>query len=126
MAEELYPKKQGPQNPQVRQSSQEAVRIRILENRYKNLSRREQLAEDNMLRFEKELNGQVRAVKSKVTETRRHLEQINDRLDIVQGQMVDAASKYDLRVLEAYLNMIEPFEYATRAEMKRLLDDQQQ
>ncbi len=120
MTEELYPKKQNPQIPQ----HPEAVRVRILENRYKNLSRREELAEENMLRFEKELNSEVRAVKNKVIETRRHLEQINERLDIVQGQMVDAASKYDLRVLEAYLNMIEPFEFATRAEMKRLLDDQ--
>ena len=123
MAEELYPKKQESPRPPQQSSSQEAVRIRILENRYKNLSRREQLAEDNMMRFEKELNAEVRTVKNKVVETRRHLEQINERLDIVEGQMVDSASKYDLRVLEAYLNMIEPFEYATRAELKRLLDD---
>ena len=123
--EELYKKPQqevkGGEN-----SAQAAVRVRILENRYKNLAKREQLAEDNMLRFEQDLNSEVKALKSRVTQTRKHIAQINERIDIISGQMKDAASRHELQEIEAYLRLIEPLEFATRAEMKRLLDDHRQ
>ena len=76
-----------------------------------------------MLRFEKDLNAEVRALKKRVTDTRKHIAQISERIDIINSQMSDAASRSELQEIEAYLRLIEPFEFATRAEMKRLLDD---
>lgn len=100
-----------------------AARLKILEDRYTNLSRREQLAEQNLLSFERELNADLRALQERLTETRRHVHEVHERVDIIQGQIAQAASREELRVLDAYLNMIQPMVFATRTDVKKLIED---
>lgn len=103
---------------------QDAARLKILEERYTNLSRREQLAEQNLLSFERELTAEMKVMQQRLTETRRHVTEVRERLEILQGQAANSASKHDLRILEAYLNIIQPLQFVTRVEAKKLLEDE--
>lgn len=115
---ELYPERPNTGVTDV------AARLKVLEERYANLSRREQLSEQNMMRFEKDVRSDLRALQERLLETRRHISDVREKLETMQGQVAKAADKQELRVLEAYLNMIQPMQFVTRAEAKKLLEDQ--
>jgi hypothetical protein len=109
---ELYP--QAPSTP-----NEVAARLKILEERYANLSRREQITEQNLIAFEKDMRADIKAVQERLIETRRHVAEVKEHLDTLKGQVADSADKNELRVLEAYLNMIQPMQFVTRAELKK-------
>jgi len=119
MVDELYPKQAAPMPGTV----DVAARLKILEERYANLSRREQLSEQNTMHFQKDLRGDIRAVQQRLLETRRHASEIREKLEMLQGQVAKTADKHELRVLEAYLNMIRPMQFVTRTEAKKLMED---
>lgn len=122
MGDELFAKKENPSAPAMPGIADVGARLKVLEERYTNLSRREQLAEQNMLSFEKEINSEIKAIQKRILETRKHVSDVNEKLEVLQGQVANAATKHDLRILEAYLNMIQPMEFVTRAEAKKLLE----
>lgn len=100
-----------------------ASRLKVLEERYSNSMRREQLAEENALTFEKDLRSEIRALKQRMNETKKHASEIIEHLETLQEQVKNAAQKYDLRVVESYLNMIQPMQFMTRTEAKALLKE---
>lgn len=124
MAEELFekkPEKTGmPAQPHVEDV---AARLKVLEERYTNLSRREQLAEQNMLHFERDLKAELRALQTRLLEARRHVTEVRESLETIQGQVANTVPKHELRVIEAYLNIIQPLEFMTREEAKKLLEE---
>ena len=103
-----------------------AARLKVLEERYTNLSRREQLAEKNVLSFERDIRSEMRVLQGRVVDTRKHLSDVRERLETLQGQVGNAAQKYDVRVLESFLNIVQPLSFVTRAEAKKLLEDWQE
>ncbi len=115
---ELYPKQA------TRNVTDVAARLKVLEERYANLSRREQLSEQTMMRFEKELRSDLRALQERLLETRKHVSDVREKLETMKGQVAKAADKHELRVIEAYLNMIQPMQFVTRAEAKKILEDE--
>ena len=119
MANELYPKNA----PSDKGVTDVAARLKILEQRYANLSRREQLSEQNMMSFEKDLRGDLKALQERLLETRRHVSDVKEKLETMHGQVAKTADKHELRILEAYLNMIQPMQFVTRAEAKKLIED---
>jgi len=116
--DELYPKQEA-----SRGVTDVAARLKILEERYANLSRREQLAEQNLMHFQKDIRSDIRAVQERLLETRRHASEIQEKLELLQGQVAKTADKHELRVLEAYLNLIQPMQFVTRTEAKKLMED---
>lgn len=119
MADELYPKQVAP----ARGVTDVAARLKVLEERYANLSRREQLAEQNMMRFQKDLRGDLKAVQNRLLETRKHANELREKLELIQGQVAQSADKHELRVVEAYLDLIQPMQFVTRVEAKKLLEE---
>ena len=102
-----------------------ASRLKVLEERYSNSMRREQITEQNALAFEKELRTEIRALKSRMMETKKHANEIAEHLETLQAQVNNAAQKYDLRVVESFLNMLQPMQFMTRAEAKQLLKERE-
>ncbi|MBR9702402.1 hypothetical protein GOV10_00050 [Candidatus Woesearchaeota archaeon] len=123
MADELFEKKAERRAPTQPHVEDVAARLKVLEERYANLSRREQLAEQNMLHFERDLKADLRAIQKRLLESRRHTTEVRESLETIQGQVANTAPKHELRAIEAYLNLIQPLEFMTREEAKKLLEE---
>jgi len=122
MAEELFPKKTPAAGPVAAGMADVAARLKVLEERYANLVRREQLSEQNLLQFEKDLRSELRALQKRLLETRKHLTTIQERLDTVQGQIGSSVQRHELRVLDAYIDMWQPASFLTREEARKMIE----
>lgn len=94
-------------------------RLRVLEERFVNLRRKAQLADEKVLNSEKRLNTEIKEVNAELTQLRRQVSDMRDSLDAVQSEMANAASVYDVKALERYLEYWEPMEFVTKIELSR-------
>ena len=124
MTDELYPKQAPTRKSRAPPSVIDiAARLKVLEQRYANLTRREQLAEQNLLKFEKDLKSELRALQQRILESRRHVSDMRERLDTLQGTVSNTVKRHELKELDVYLDLWKPTEFLTRTEAKKLLEE---
>lgn len=115
---ELYPKNQTPIKTDV---TDIAAKLKILEERYTNLAKRGRLAEENLLGFEKDIRTELRAFQKRVLESKKHISEIREKLDLIEADISKSVSKEELRVLEAYIDLWQPMNFITREEAEKLI-----
>ncbi len=99
-------------------------RLRVLEERYTVLRRKNQLVDENFLRVEEELRKEMNKLNEEYTELRRLVIDIDDKLDRFLEQVKTTASREEVLVLKKYLEMWDPVQYLTHEEARRLLETQ--
>ena len=103
------------------------TRIRILEERYTNLRRKTDVIEQNMLTNNRNLNTEVKTINSEMNELRREIELMRTKVKQVIAELGGFARKEDVKVIEKYVNLIDPTKYVTENEVenivKRILED---
>lgn len=94
-------------------------RIKILENRYANLGRKVQLTDQSLLETEENAFKEIKLLGQDLLEVKKRLEEMKEKLDILENEMSSAARYDELKVLENYIDMWQPTNFVTRSELQR-------
>ena len=98
-------------------------RLRLLEERYANLRREHQTTNQNMIENHQHLTKQQRKLSDTLRDLKRELNDLKEQLGTMQGELADAASAHDLKILEKYLEFWQPLDFITRHEAERLISE---
>lgn len=104
------------------QLSSIATRLKLAEERYSNLSKRNQITEASLLEFEKELKTELRVLTKQTVELRKRLLEMHAKLDAMQGELGSVVQKHEFTVLERYLDLWQPMQFVTREEARRMIE----
>jgi hypothetical protein len=126
MEEQLFSKPAVPAQPIAMPSPQIsglATRVKLVEERYANLVKRNQITEESLLGFERDMKAELRAISSQTVTLRKHLQEIMGKLDGMQGELSAVVHKHEFQTVERYLDLWQPMQFITREEAKRLIAD---
>jgi len=98
-----------------------ATRLKLAEERYANLSKRNQITEASLLSFEKDIKAELRVLTKQTIELRKHLADINAKIDAITGELGTVVHKYEFLTVERYLDLWQPMMFITREEARRLI-----
>ncbi len=100
-----------------------ATRIKLAEERYGNLQKRNQLTEETLLELEREMTAEARAALQQVAQLRRQVNEITQKVDAIQGEMSGFVKRHDFAVVERYLDLWQPVRFLTRDAAQRMIED---
>lgn len=118
MDEQLFPKTQQP-NQRV---SSVAARLKMAEERYSNLLKRSQMGEESLLQFEKETRAELKALAQKALELKRHIVEINRKVDAMEGELSSVVHKHEFSTVDRYVDMWQPAGFLTREQAKKMIE----
>lgn len=100
-----------------------ATRLKLVEERYANLAKRNQLTEGSLMSFEHEAKTELRVLTTQMMALRKRITEINAKLDAIGGEMGSVVRKHEFAVAERYLEMWQPMQFISREEARRMLDE---
>ena len=98
-------------------------RLRTLEERFSNLERRSQVTEENMLGSDKKIRAEIKLVNEEFSEMKGLFEGFSEKIKALIREFQGFAKVEDVDVIKKYLNLIEPLDFVTQNEVKRIVDD---
>jgi len=114
------------QAPQEHPENEALRRLRVLEERFVNLRRKAQLADGKLLASEQKLHQELKDFNTDLAGVRRQIVDMQDSMQAVQAELSHAASVYDLKALQRYVELWNPASFVTKEELiKRNLLKQQ-
>lgn len=98
-----------------------ARRLRLLEERFGTLQKKEQLTEQNMLKGSRRFDAEIKSLNTELSEVRTELADMAERLKQVLRQLQSAARKEDVEVMRKYLSFWEPVQFVTQNQVERMV-----
>lgn len=98
-------------------------RLKVIEDRQANLRRKNQLTEQNMLNMNKKLLSDIKTLSSELSETKKQLDEIAEKLLQFMNEIRKCAKKEDVKIIEKYLEFWSPINFITREEAERMIKD---
>lgn len=98
-------------------------RLRTLEERYTNLDRKVELNEKNMIDWHKSTVKELRTFLSDITEIRKEINELKEKIRAVVKIMQGVAKKDDVKVMKKYLELWEPIHFVTQEQVERIVKD---
>ncbi len=95
--------------------------LKVIEDRQTNLRRKNQLTEQNMLNMNKKLTSDIKALSLELSETKKQLDEISEKLLQFINELKKCAKKEDVRIIEKYLEFWSPINFVTREEAERMI-----
>ena len=96
--------------------------LRILEERYSLMRNKSQVTEESMIELEKGLAKDIKSLNDEITDLKHELKDIMDKMRLIDSEMKSLTRKEEFKVLEKYLDMWQPMDFVTRAEIGRLIE----
>ncbi len=125
--QQLFSKKKQPEAPDispfVEQLNTVSRRLRVLEERDTNLRRRIQVIEQNMISIHKKNVLNVKTLGSDITEIKREINDIRDKVLQIISEIKKAARREELDMLKKYVDMWEPINFVTQDEVEKIVKD---
>lgn len=106
--------------------SEIASNLRVLEDKYSNLRKKIQLTDQTILEMQKNLFKEKKLLTEELTESKMKLQELMDDLSNMKSELKDTVKINDLKVLDRYLDLWEPLQYVTRKEVEAALDNLRQ
>ncbi len=100
-----------------------ATRLKLAEERYANLSKRNHITEESLLSFEREMKSELRVLTRQVVDLRKRITEMDAKLDAMAGEVGSVVQKHEFITVARYLDLWQPMQFLTREEAKRLIDD---
>jgi hypothetical protein len=123
----LFGRKEQPVGPNINQVlaqvGEVARRLRILESRYTDLSRKTQVNEKNMLNERKRITNELKTDDSDILELKREMNEIKTKMDMIVGEIKNFAAKEDIEAVRKYVELWEPVNFVTRDEVDKIVKD---
>ncbi|HIH42039.1 TPA: hypothetical protein HA246_00150 [Candidatus Woesearchaeota archaeon] len=98
-------------------------RLIVLEERYSEIRKKLQVAEQNMLSDFKRLHTEVKTSNSEVMETRHEMDDIKGKIMLIIKELQMLARSEDVDVLRKYLDMWQPVNFVTQNEVEKMVRD---
>ncbi len=96
-------------------------RIRILENKYSLARERIFLVNQNMIDSHKKLMVDIDSINKDIKDIKNELYVIKDSIRSLVKEFDNFAKKEDLKVLEKYINMLNPFKFVTEEQVIQII-----
>lgn len=109
--------------PQAVSLTSIATRLKLAEERYANLAKRNELTEGSLLAFEKDIKTELRVLTKQTVELRKRLNEINTKMDAMLAELDGVVQKHEFAAAEHYLELWQPMQFITREEAKRLIKE---
>ena len=97
------------------------ARIRMLEERYKELNNKTELIEQNMLTKDKRSTNNIRLIKEDIRKLNDEITSIKDQITTIISEIKLLARKEDIEVLKKYLEYWKPSQFITREQLAKEL-----
>ena len=107
----------------IQDASDFSRRLKILEERYNNLKSRTQLIDQNVLMNNKKQTTEFKTINSDISELKNSINNINEKINLIIKELMNTAKKVDVEVLQKYINLWEPVNFATRKEVEKLFSE---
>lgn len=98
-------------------------KLRILEERYLNLLRKFQVAEENMVANNRRFNEEIRTVNDDIKELKNTFMDINNKLALIVDEISQCAKKNDVNYIKRYVELWQPLNFITKKEAKQQIDE---
>ena len=103
--------------------SQMNRKIRLIEERIDNLKGHLELIENNMLEMNKSISAELDAFNKTARELRREMQENIERFDQITESINQLASKDSVKVIEKYIDLLNPLTLVTRDEVDEIIDE---
>ncbi len=100
-----------------------AARIRISEERYLELRKKMLVIEQNMLANHKRAITELKTLGSEITEMKRSIVQIEDRILTVIKEIKLGAKKEDVQVIKRYVELWNPVRFVTVEHVEKIIEE---
>ncbi len=126
------PSQPAPQKPvKIDASEQKTVgdindimrRLRILEERYSNLRKKNQLTDQNMIDDAKRINDEIRVMQHTISELKKDVQEVNSKIKLLTEEMGQSVTKSEMNLLAKYLEFWEPMEFIRKEEAQKIIQD---
>lgn len=123
MAQEMPKKQTGEEFFQMmsKNISETGGRLRLLEERNDQLRQKFKIIDENLINKTTDLKESVEENNAKVEEIRREIKQLKESIEHMIKELDNVATHQELKVLEKYINMIDPTRFLTKEEVIRLI-----
>lgn len=98
-------------------------RLRVIEERYSNIQRKNQLTDQNMLANQKKVATELKSLNQELGELKEEIAKLKDTLSLVIQELKECAKKDELAVLDKYLKLWEPVRFVTQNQVERIVRD---
>jgi len=98
-------------------------RLRVLEERYTNLRKKDDMSDQNFLDFEKEIRSEIKDLNKDFLEIKRGVSEINDNLLMMSAELDKSVKQQDFKVVERYVDMWQPMNFVTRDEFNKYISN---
>ena len=98
-------------------------KLRVLEERYIILRKRTQVTEQNMITSYKRLSTQLKTAVSDVSELKHEMNELVEKLVLLQKEIEQCAKKEDVKVIEKYIMFWNPTNYITKSQVEKRLNE---
>ena len=99
------------------------TRLRLTEEKSTNLNGKIELLENNFVTSNKKRNEALRELQSDALELKREVEDMKQKLLLIIRELKLTAGKDELNMLTKYLEMWNPARFATRDEVKKMIEE---
>ena len=103
------------------QTNQLMNRVRLLEERYEQLSTKIRIVDQSGLKKNKEIKEMITEINGSIRQIRKKTKELGDAMQHLVIDMQDVAKTQDIKVLERYVNMFDPTRFLTKEEAVELI-----
>ncbi len=100
-----------------------STRLRLIEEGFTNLRRLSQITEENLISKGKHYQTEFKTLTSDITEMRKEIAEIKDKLLLVISELGTLAKKDDVKVLEKYISFWNPLRFVTHGEVEEVVTE---
>ncbi len=98
-------------------------RLRVLEEQYTTLRNKSQLADNNLLEFEKDLRSDIKAIEEDLTDLKHMIRDLKDKLSAITSEMDNTVKEHEFKVVEKYIDLWNPGRFITREQLRKKLEE---
>ncbi len=96
-------------------------RVKVIEGRYANIRKKTQVTDQNLLEWKQTLQREIDSLNQDITDLKRNLNEVAQKIEGMLQEVGKTASKYDIRVLEKYIDFWEPMAFCTAEDVKEIV-----
>lgn len=100
-----------------------SMRMRVIEERYNNMRKKEQVIEQNMLSGNKHLREEIKLIDSDITDLKRKILELNSKTNQIILELRNCAMKQDVEVLRKYIDIWQPVNFVTQGQVEKMIND---
>jgi uncharacterized protein (DUF342 family) len=97
-------------------------RVRVIEERYSSIRKNIQVGEQNMLTMNRNIMTEIKTINMDISEVKETLRQVKEDMSMIIKELKDTVNKEEVKVLQKYIQLWEPLNFVSQAEMEKYVD----